>query len=148
MPRSECSWWDRIWEKVQESPTGCWLWSGWSDRDGYGFTWVGGTKGKNVRLHRLTYRMFRGEIPSWLQPDHLCSNTGCINPAHLELVTPRENILRSNSIAARNIQKTHCDHGHPFDEKNTYYYKGWRSCRQCHRAREIIRRRKAAKLEV
>ena len=56
----------------------------------------------------------------------------CVHPDHLEPVTNRENILRGKAVSARNARKTHCIHGHPFDEANTYIYpNGHRRCRRC-----------------
>jgi hypothetical protein len=40
--------------------------------------------------------------------------------------------------------KTHCPHGHKYDEANTLHYRGARKCRECKRARE--QRRYAARI--
>lgn len=47
--------------------------------------------------------------------DHLCRNTSCVNPAHLEAVTNKENTLRGLTVTAINAQKTACAAGHPYD---------------------------------
>lgn len=71
-----------------------------------------------------------------MQLDHLCRNRGCINPDHLEPVTCRENLLRGQTFQARNAAKTHCPHGHGYDEGNTRFNKdGSRACRSCERKR-------------
>lgn len=74
----------------------CWEWSGTTTR-GYGRFWVGG---KMVRAHRASYEMFRGPIPSGLELDHLCRNTRCVNPDHLEAVSHRENTMRGFGACA------------------------------------------------
>lgn len=75
--------------------------------------------------------------------DHLCRNRKCLNPDHLEVVTPRVNNMRSNSIAAINNRKTHCLNGHEFNEQNTYYRKdsGGRCCRICGKIQNRERKR-------
>lgn len=86
------------------------------------------------RAHRVSYETFVGPIPAGLTLDHLCRNTLCINPAHLEPVTIKENVLRGDGPTARNARKTHCDRGHAFDETNTGpNANGGRSCRACKR---------------
>ena len=57
--------------------------------------------------------------------------------------TTRENLLRGETITARNAAKTHCVRGHPFDEQNTRYALGGRICRTCKRWHAANQRRKA-----
>lgn len=84
--------------------------------------------------------VFKGPIAEGLQIDHLCRNPPCINPAHLEAVTPRTNNLRGESPAAREARQTHCLNGHPFDEVNTYRKpSGKRECILCMQQRERLR---------
>ena len=139
---------ERFWEKVEPCPTsGCWHWTAAKDQDGYGmFRWDGGAR----RAHRVSYTELVGPIPEGLQIDHLCRNRGCVNPAHLEPVTNRENVLRGENFSAKNAVKTHCDNGHEFDEGNTYIRRGKRQCRACNReqTRAYRARKKAAKTAV
>mgnify|MGYP001562260252 FL=1 len=124
---------------------GCWEWTGAFRRNGYGR--YGGQP--SVLAHRAVYEALVGPIPEGMQLDHLCKNRSCVNPAHLEPVTPKENILRGAGFAAQNAQMTHCIHGHEFTEANTYIRaNGARTCRTCmreihwpaHRARQRAKR--------
>ena len=129
---------ERFWAKVDKSGT-CWIWTAARNAFGYGKFSMGHARW--IFAHRFAYETFRGPIPATLVIDHLCRNPSCVNPAHLEPVTNRENQLRGVGFAARHAAKTHCDHGHEFTPENTYTgYKG-RACRECHRLRERMRRR-------
>jgi hypothetical protein len=88
---------------------------------------------KLLKAHRVTYALVKGPIPAGLQLDHLCRNTSCVNPNHLEAVTTRENTMRSTGLSALNAKKTHCLRGHEFTPENTYVKRGdgARVCRQC-----------------
>ena len=91
----------RFWAKVQPfQPGGCWLWTGARNRKGYGFLHRDGHRGAKEYAHRLAYGWYRGPIPNGLHIDHLCRNTSCVNPAHLEAVTPRENDRRARAARA------------------------------------------------
>ncbi|WP_399559394.1 HNH endonuclease signature motif containing protein [Streptomyces chartreusis] len=130
---------ERFWAKVKKTET-CWLWTGAKTVAGYGqFTTAGRTDG----AHRWAYEHLVGPIPAGLHIDHLCRTPACVNPAHLEPVTPRENNLRGDTFTAKNVAKTHCPKGHAYDEGNTYVtpaYRhnpsGARQCRACDRERK------------
>lgn len=81
-------------EYIVDPVTGCWVWQHYKDRKGYG---VIKRKGKGYRAHRHIYEQHRGKIPEGLQLDHLCRNTSCVNPDHLEPVTNAENTRRSSN---------------------------------------------------
>ena len=114
---------------------GCQLWTGYVRPDGYAEIGSGGGGGKPLIAHRVAYEFFVGPIPDGLVIDHLCRVRHCVNPAHLEVVTQRENILRGEGLAAVNATKTHCPQGHPYDEANTVLAVGRRECRVCNRAK-------------
>ncbi len=102
-------------------------------------------EGRYKNAHRAVYEWLVGPIPDGLQIDHLCRNPGCINPSHMEPVTPRENVMRGDTIAAENAAKTHCKHGHEFTAENTYVWPkkpNSRSCRRCHADQEALRQRR------
>ncbi|WP_316886350.1 HNH endonuclease signature motif containing protein [Ralstonia thomasii] len=124
---------DRLEEKMERIPeSGCWIWMGALDRDGYGQI---GARGKSLKAHRASYEMFTGPIPKELHIDHLCRVRACCNPHHLEPVTPRENVLRSEGVAAACAVKTCCVNGHPYDETNTGVHNNKRYCRECKKKR-------------
>ena len=117
--------------------TGCWEWTANRSQDGYGRIKVSGRK---VKAHRVSYELTYGPIPEGLTIDHLCRVRHCINPAHLEVVTNRENILRGHAFTAVNAAKTHCPQGHEYTPENTYISpKGYRKCRACETSRLAAR---------
>jgi len=123
----------RFYERVEMIPeAGCWIWLGSYSGSGYGaFSLTIGPYKSLTEAHRASYWMFKGPIPKGMHIDHLCKVKQCVNPYHLDCVTPRENIMRSCSPSAINVAKTHCIVGHPFSKENTYWHKNKRGCRIC-----------------
>lgn len=107
---------DRFWHRVSMgAESDCWPWMDRLDPDGYGLIWG---NSHNLRAHRVAYELLVGAIPAGLVIDHLCRNRRCVNPTHMEAVTPAENTRRGD--AAR-VQKTGiCLHGHAMTPSNTY----------------------------
>ena len=120
---------DRFWAKVAPAgPDDCWLWvSPAGTGNGYGQIKIDGRK---VLAHRHAYESMVGPIPEGLHIDHLCGRRACVNPAHLDPVPLLVNNQRSPG-GSNSRAKTHCPHGHPYDEANTYRWRGRRLCRSC-----------------
>lgn len=95
----------RIKARVSINESGCWIWQGGiNPENGYGYTRAGG----RVRsVHRLLYEALVGEVPDGLVLDHLCRTPACGNPAHLQPVTQRTNLLRGDNPAWRTHRARH-----------------------------------------
>lgn len=115
--------------KTVENSTGCWLWQGPLDRDGYGTFYF---RRRNRRAHRVGYFLLNGPIPEGLVINHTCRNRACVNPQHLHLVDVSANAMKdSSSPAYVNSQKTICPRGHPYDR----HYGKQRYCSICQNAK-------------
>lgn len=136
---------ERLLAKAERLESGCIEWRGSRLWNGYGKFKV---DGRMVLVHRFAYEQARGPVPAGLELDHLCRNRACLNVDHLEPVSRRENALRGEAPSAVNARKTHCVHGHAFDDANTRVIRradgsGFRVCRACVRA--AVARYKARK---
>lgn len=109
--------------------TRCWVWTAGTFTTGYGMFTFGSYP---YLAHRASYQHFVGPVPDGLELDHLCRNTLCVNPDHLEAVTHSMNCKRER------LTRTHCPSGHPYTEENTYTWRNERMCRTCRRERMQI----------
>ena len=128
---------ERIMEKVIPEPnSGCWLYLGILDKDGYGRvvpSRLSNLKRRPMSVHRIMYENFTGKpIESPLTIDHKCKVRCCCNPQHMEPVTNVVNVMRGESLFAQNARKTECKRGHPLSGYNLRVNsKGERQCRAC-----------------
>lgn len=124
----------------------CWPYPGALLPNGYSTVFVRGGIGKDKKMagHRLAYIMRIGDIPKGLVLDHLCKNPACVNPWHLEPVTQRENVRRSNSLSGIKSRQTHCIRGHALSGNNLMLipHKDYflRRCRTCSNVAQNRRR--------
>jgi len=134
----------RFWRKVRKTDT-CWLWLGAKARKtGYGRFTV--NRKRRLCAHQFAYEINKGPIPAGLEVDHLYRNRLCVNPAHLEAVTHRENNNRGIGISANNARKEFCKYGHALSGTNLYVYRGMRQCKTCRNKRSREHKRKARRL--
>ena len=116
----------------------CWIWTAGKNGMGYGAFHPGYPR--QVSAHRWAYELLVGPIPPGLQLDHLCRVPSCVNPRHLEPVTPKVNLNRGYNS---NQKKTQCPQGHPYDDLNTSVkWRGehrFRRCRICTKSKAAAR---------
>ncbi len=116
---------ERLLTRTTETADGCWEWQGARTGSGYGALLF---NGRTELTHRIAYLCLTGPIPDGLVLDHLCRNTWCCNPEHLEAVTQGENVRRQPRISDR----TSCPKGHELSGKNAYTKpSGGVACRRC-----------------
>ena len=125
--------------------THCWLWTGPTDPNGYGFIWLGRRQG----THRAAFEVWVEPIPAGRVIDHLCRVHCCFNPDHLEPVTTRENVRRGKTGV---VDQVVCINGHDLSPGSAnvreYTRRGFvfHVCRTCNRerVRQFRLRRKAS----
>jgi hypothetical protein len=125
-----------------EPNSGCWLWEGSQNGNGYGHIGLGGTGGGNGLVHRLMWELHNGTVPDGLWVLHRCDVRACCNPDHLFLGTPLDNMQDMHAKGRGRIEtgpasiaaQTHCRAGHPYTEASTYLWRGRRYCRVCRNA--------------
>jgi hypothetical protein len=129
--------------KVAIEPSGCWRWTGFIDKAGYGRLREAGRGSPILYAHRVAYGLYRGPIPAGLALDHLCHNRWCCAPTHLEAVTPLVNARRGSSPNVLISVSGRCGRGHDLTPDNVYYRTdrpGRWNCKACRRERRAAAR--------
>lgn len=115
---------DRFWKKVRKTSS-CWIWTAAKAHFGYGAFRI---RRKTLRAHRLSYWKLVGRIPNGMELDHKCGNPACVNVAHLDPVSHKENMGRG-----RQKRRETCVRGHKFSETEVILKNGTRKCAECRR---------------
>jgi hypothetical protein len=110
-PSIGVDWFDKfIAPRIEVSPRGCWLWTGAKKPAGYGMSGPAQRATGTGYIHRAVWIALNGQPPAKHEVDHVCFVTSCVNPAHLRLLTAKEN----RQIGRRNwlLRTSHCRNGH------------------------------------
>lgn len=128
-----------FWSRVNCLNNGCWEWTA-ALGHGYGhFAY----QGKKHYAHKFAYESINNTTIKNKEIHHLCKNRKCVNPDHLEILTKKEHQIKENPLIIKQMLKTHCPQGHPYDLFNTQFRRGSRQCRICtlNRKREWYRKK-------
>lgn len=115
---------------IPEPNSGCHLWIGAVAKGGYGHIGIA----KTMRFaHRVAYEVVNGPVSEEIELDHLCRVRSCINPAHLEPVTPTVNTHRRSNPPWVRERNNWCRKSlHLLQGENLVLHKdGSRECRPC-----------------
>jgi HNH endonuclease len=88
----------------------------------------------DVYAYRIAYEAKHGKLEPGQILHHRCGHDWCVNPDHLMPMTQGEHMRLHGFGGDANVGqalKTHCPAGHPYDDENTYHWRGERQCRIC-----------------
>ena len=86
----------------QESGNGCWAFDAYHSTKGYPQFWM---EGRAHWAHRVSHRIFKGEIPAGHHVHHECGNRWCVNPDHLSTMDPSAHADDSNERKRRHAEE-------------------------------------------
>lgn len=128
----------RLSDKILEyssftDPDECWIWERGTNSVGYGqLRW----KGRLWLVHRLVWQLTVKGLKTSDKMDHLCRNTLCFNPDHLEVVDDQTNIRRANGWTQDEEDRWYCTKNHLVEGPNLKLRKGRRestgTCKLCY----------------
>ena len=116
-----------------ELDSSCWIWTGSTTNDGYGSVHYRTDRRQgSIRAHRAVWLLSGRVIPSGMELHHRCSVRSCVNPSHIDVVTPRQNVMQAaSSIPVANARKTVCKRGHKFEWRKVRHHGALRYARKC-----------------
>lgn len=134
---------------IPEPNTGCWIGLGRQVAGGYCQIMIAGVR---MVAHRAAYIVVHGELPKHgdvdIELDHRCRTPCCRNPAHLDPVTHRENMLRGVSFVAVNAVAETCKRGHSLDLRGVVRTRTdgslYRECLECGVVRRLEKKRSSS----
>jgi hypothetical protein len=117
---------------IPEPNSGCTLWLGSSNKEGYGRI---GVSGRSELATHAALRVAGREVPRGMLACHTCDNPYCINPDHLYVGTHQDNMRDMVRKRRGTLARTHCPQGHPYSGKNLRINAhGYRTCLTCTQA--------------
>lgn len=103
-----CSYECRLLGSIEKDKNNCWNWIGVLAGGGYGRLRF---EGKNIAAHRLSYKLFKGEIGENLFVCHSCDNKKCLNPDHLWIGTLQDNVndaVKKGRVNMKGVKNRFC----------------------------------------
>lgn len=126
----------KLLNRITVNDNGCWVWQGAKSKCGYGY-WTEGLHRPMWRIHRLMWALTHNEaMPRTKQAmtviDHICNNKLCFRPSHLQKISQRENVRRSDK-RIKNFTGCNCDIGDMNDVMlyKTTKYGQYYLCKDC-----------------
>ncbi len=124
---------EKLWKHTRiEESTGCRLWIGSRNTQGYGRILI---DGKNKYVHRISYNELVKKTDNLiLHKDWICPHKNCWNPEHLYEGTYSDNTIDKHKKHGHPMSsRTHCRNGHEYTKENTKIKKnGLRVCLTCY----------------